>query len=200
MFLIIDDFLEDELVDEFKPICEKYWFYLDELQKFDVGTINSYFPQNREIACTIFNEKEIEFLQHYFSKLHEVTKPYISEYDGVELWFNVNNSIDWHIDRDEEHAYSEDKLRLTDLSTVFYPHVNVNDPYTGRFLFIQDPHLYKTKPKGTFPVPYEFVTHVTPMRNRLIVFSTGTYHRIEDFDGERVSVAVNYWKEPIKIL
>ena len=39
---------------------------------------------------------------------------------------------------------------------------------------------------------------IPPVENRLVVFSPGILHRINPFEGERYSIAVNIWQsEPL---
>ena len=42
----------------------------------------------------------------------------------MEWWCNVNNDLDWHIDKDEIEGRRSGAYVLPLLSTVFYPHVS----------------------------------------------------------------------------
>ena len=79
------------------------------------------------------------------------------------------------------------------LSTVFYPHVSCAG---GELLLADNPPI----PTGhTGPLPqFRSVISIPPVRNSLVLFSPGLLHRINAFEGERYSVAVNIWaQEPL---
>ena len=90
-----------------------------------------------------------------------------------------------------EHYLSEFLHPL--LSTVFYPHVSCAG---GELLVADNPPV---KEGQTAPPPrFRSVISIPPVVNRLVVFSPGIVHRINPFEGERYSIAVNIWQsEPL---
>ena len=112
---------------------------------------------------------------------------------GVEWWCNTNNDLDWHIDKDEAEYRRSGQYALPLLSTVFYPHVSCAG---GELLVADNPPV---KEGQTAPPPrFRSVISIPPVANRLVVFSPGIVHRINPFEGERYSIAVNIWQsEPL---
>ena len=53
-----------------------------------------------------------------------LSAPFFPPWAGVEWWCNVNNDLDWHIDKDEVEGLRSGTYVLPSLSTVFYPHVS----------------------------------------------------------------------------
>ena len=112
---------------------------------------------------------------------------------GVEWWCNTNNDLDWHIDKDELEGRRSGRFLLPLLST-FYPHVSC----AGGELLVADSPPIENGYQGPLPT-FGSVISIPPVMNRLVLFSPGILHRINPFEGERYSVAVNIWdKEPGK--
>ena len=110
---------------------------------------------------------------------------------GVEWWCNTNNDLDWHIDKDELEGQRSGRFVLPLLSTVFYPHVSC----AGGELLVADNPPINNGYKGPLPT-FRSVISIPPVVNRLVLFSPGILHRINPFEGERYSIAVNIWAQP----
>lgn len=109
---------------------------------------------------------------------------------GVEWWCNTNNDLDWHIDKDELEGRCSGRFLLPLLSTVFYPHVSC----AGGELLVADNPPIENGYQGPLPT-FRSVISIPPVVNRLVLFSPGILHRINPFEGERYSVAVNIWEQ-----
>ena len=109
---------------------------------------------------------------------------------GVEWWCNTNNDLDWHIDKDELEGQRSGRFLLPLLSTVFYPHVSC----AGGELLVADNPPIENGYQGPLPT-FRSVISIPPVVNRLVLFSPGILHRINPFEGERYSVAVNIWEQ-----
>ena len=109
---------------------------------------------------------------------------------GVEWWCNTNNDLDWHIDKDELEGQRSGRFVLPLLSTVFYPHVSC----AGGELLVADNPPIENGYHGPLPT-FRSVISIPPVVNRLVLFSPGILHRINPFEGERYSVAVNIWEQ-----
>ena len=181
MLHIVDDILPKDLLAQLRSLCdnhatlkfnhpeESYFSWLP-----NVGPSQSLHPQR--------------YLSGY---LYTITNQFVTEQAGAEWWCNTNNDLDWHIDKDEAEANQSGCYRLPLLSTVFYPHVSC----AGGELLIADNTPIKSDHQGPLP-SFRSVISVPPVINRLVIFSPGILHRINPFEGERYSVAVNLWGEP----
>ena len=112
--------------------------------------------------------------------------PVISEI----FWCNINNDLDWHIDKDELEGRRSGRFLLPLLSTVFYSHVSC----AGGELLVADSPPIENGYQGPLPT-FRSVISIPPVVNRLVLFSPGILHRINPFEGERYSVAVNIWEQ-----
>ena len=74
------------------------------------------------------------------------------------------------------------------LFTVFYPHVIC----AGGELLVADNPPIENGYEGPLPT-FRSVISIPPVVNRLVLCSPGILHRINPFEGERYSVAVNIW-------
>lgn len=90
---------------------------------------------------------------------------------GCEYWGHYQSKPDWHIDTDEALKYKTNKINLPLCGIVYYP---IAENLIG----------------GKFMTETETVTPVT---NRMLIMSPGIWHRVEDYSGLRMSVAVNIW-------
>jgi len=119
--------------------------------------------------------------------------PLVSPSPGVEWWCNTNNHLDWHIDKDEVNFRENGRHSLPLLSKVFYPHVSC---IRGELLAADKPPMQEGQ---TVPPPrFHSVISIPPAVNRLVVFSPGILHRINQFEGESYSIAANIWQsEPL---
>jgi hypothetical protein len=90
---------------------------------------------------------------------------------GCEYWSNLNSKTGWHKDTDETKRFRDNIESYPICSVVYYPHVN--NLMGGALLF------------DSFSV--------SPLTNRLVVFAPGLLHCVQDFSGDRVSIAINPW-------
>jgi hypothetical protein len=95
--------------------------------------------------------------------------------NGVEQWAHHGTKPNWHIDKDETLVNTTGEIAMPICSIVFYA----------------DIHYLKGGKFMTNSVS------VTPKTNRLIAFSPGVEHGVEDYTGTRMSIAINPWaKKP----
>jgi len=73
---------------------------------------------------------------------------------------------------------------------VFYPHVSC----AGGELLVADNPPIENGYQGPLPT-FRSVISIPPVVNRLVLFSLGILHRINPFEGEPYSVAVNIWEQ-----
>ena len=90
---------------------------------------------------------------------------------GCEYWSHLNTKSGWHKDTDETKLYRDSVESFPICSVVYYPHVQ--NLVGGRLIFE--------------------TASIQPQTNRLVIFASGLRHCVEDFSGERISVAVNPW-------
>lgn len=112
---------------------------------------------------------------------------------GYEWWTNEDNTLPWHVDRDETLFRTRGETRHPLWSTVLYTRVDVRGQ--GGDLVMQadesQPAPYDANLLGS-EVPHR-LNRIAPVTNRLIVFRRGTRHRIDPFEGHRSSLAMNVW-------
>tara|TARA_R100000742_G_C4222822_1_gene46171 strand:+ start:110 stop:631 length:522 start_codon:yes stop_codon:yes gene_type:complete len=97
----------------------------------------------------------------------------ISNMVGYDYWSHTNTRpMQWHYDKDEIAYTSIGMTRYPICSTVFY--LEVEKLIDGKLQFKNG-------------------VEVTPKENRLIVFSPGLYHGVEQFEGIRTSININPW-------
>jgi hypothetical protein len=90
---------------------------------------------------------------------------------GAEQWAHYGTKPNWHIDKDETLVNTTGEIAMPICSIVFYA----------------DIHYLKGGKFMTNSVS------VTPKTNRLIAFSPGVEHGVEDYTGTRMSIAINPW-------
>jgi hypothetical protein len=95
----------------------------------------------------------------------------LSSMVGVEYWAHLGTRPGWHVDRDENLAANSGKIVHPICSIVYYG--NIQDLNGGRF---------ETETET-----------VVPKTNRMLMFSPGILHNVEDYSGVRLSIAVNPW-------
>ena len=91
----------------------------------------------------------------------------LSSMQGFECWAHQTTRPGWHVDKDEGMR----ELQTPLCSIVYYP--CIENLTGGRFLTNTET--------------------VTPKTNRMIVFSPGIYHGVEEWSGTRFSVSINPW-------
>lgn len=95
----------------------------------------------------------------------------LSTLQGCECWAHINTRTQMHIDIDDELWHRTGDIKYPICSIVYYPYIK--NLQGGEFI---------TK---TFSVK--------PKQNRMIVFSPGISHGVEEFTGERTACAINPW-------
>ena len=91
-----------------------------------------------------------------------------------ECWsHHLSRPLDWHYDKDEKLYAEKKELRFPLCSCVFYP--VADDNLVGGQLMFKNQVV------------------ITPKRNRLVVFSPGLYHGVQQFRGKRTSININPW-------
>ncbi len=102
---------------------------------------------------------------------------------GFEWWGNFNSMVGWHFDKDE-YRFQKDKVMVNpEVGTVLYlTGTECIEGLGGAFAINSDPSE-KT------------ADHVYPVKNRLVAFRGNRLHRICEYRGRRVSLAVNFWAQ-----
>ena len=207
MLLVVDDFLPVEMVGMLKTLCELHHALK---QNADADALFSRYRADGSSHSSLHSEESKSLLEGYLNNyIREVCSPSFvnltfdkrsanplnpghSQY-FYEWWCNTNNHLDWHIDKDEVGYRENGRYALPLLSTVFYPHVSCAG---GELLVADNPPMQAGQ---TGPPPrFRSVISIPPAVNRLVVFSPGILHRINQLEGERYSIAVNIWQsEPL---
>ncbi len=102
----------------------------------------------------------------------------MTDYAGYETWSNKTYVPGWHVDKEVSVGQFSDNTNsyLPICGIVYYP--VVEDLKGGEFL---------TKDLT-----------LIPKTNRLIMFSSEIYHKVNTYTGNRISLAVNPWnKKPL---
>jgi len=119
----------------------------------------------------------------YSDTLLQIASDYFNFNDivGYEVWTHNNtipigdNDDGWHKDRDELSYHIRKLFRFPICSMVFYTKVK---NLKGGELLIED-------------------TIVVPKENRLVIFGPGLNHKVNEFQGERVSFNINPWNRKL---
>jgi hypothetical protein len=124
-------------------------------------------------------DQEHEFSMICNDLLNECSKYYdVSSCIGYEFWTQNNSRpANWHYDKDETHYQLTNEYRFPICSIVYYPIVN---NLIGGKLHIK-------------------TDVITPCENRMIIFPPGSFHYVEEFEGNRCSVLVNPWDYNISL-
>ena len=97
----------------------------------------------------------------------------VSEMIGYDYWTHTNTRpMQWHYDKDESAYLKMGMTRYPICSTVYY--LEVCGLVNGSLQFKNG-------------------VEVTPQENRLVIFSPGLYHGVEQFEGVRTSININPW-------
>jgi hypothetical protein len=96
---------------------------------------------------------------------------------GVECWSHYGVGVGYHVDKDEKVWTDTGEVKTPMCSIVYY--AQVENLVGGRFLSIEKNIMAKT--------------------NRLIMFSPGLIHGVEQFTGTRNIVAINPWSYKIDL-
>ena len=115
----------------------------------------------------------------------KVIKDLINESDKnitFEWWINFNAKQNWHIDKDED-AYITDQIFVSPYrSIIFY----VKKPQEGGEI-----ELIRTlaSEKKMLFEKYDC------LENQILSFNSSIPHRVCSYDGQRISIAINIWKQ-----
>ena len=138
--------------------------------KETVDEFDSLVPSNKVVW---HDKSEISI----YNKILDISKDYfdLSNFAGYETWYNYKYTPDWHVDK--EMSITNNAINYTaDLpicSIIYYP--TIENLKGGEFL-TRD------------------IT-VIPKSNRLIMFSSNTYHKVNLFSGIRKALPVNPWNQ-----
>ena len=187
MLHIIDNLLPDSALQDLRDLCDIHGRLKEE---HDGDAQFSWRPETGS-PRSIHAAAQQAVVDHYLDEaLLPLATPFASQRAGVEWWCNTNNDLDWHIDKDELEGRRSGRFLLPLLSTLFYPHVSC----AGGELLVADSPPIENGYQGPLPT-FRSVISIPPVVNRLVLFSPGILHRINPFEGERYSVAVNIWEQ-----
>ena len=190
MLHVVDDFLPNALLGSLKDLCLAH----EALKQMHIGDALFSWRPNAGLCRSLHSARNQAVMERYLSDhLLPMTRVIAPGHGGVEWWCNTNNYLDWHIDKDEAEQRSSGTYQLPMLSTVFYPHVSC----AGGELLVADNIPMSSGQCADLPI-FNSVISIPPLRNRLVLFSAGVLHCINQFNGERYSVAANLWEaEPL---
>ena len=187
MLHIIDNLLPASALQDLRDLCDIHGRLKEE---HDGDAQFSWRPETGS-PRSIHAAAQQAVVDHYLDEaLLPLATSFASHRAGVEWWCNTNNDLDWHIDKDELEGQRSGRFVLPLLSTVFYPHVSC----AGGELLVADSPPIENGYQGPLPT-FRSVISIPPVVNRLVLFSPGILHRINPFEGERYSVAVNIWEQ-----
>lgn len=152
----------------------------DVLDKESLDVVQGFFGSSDDARKMCWVDGNLESLLAYKSPLSQILAKVscsfnLSSMSGVEQWAHYGTKPNWHVDKDETLFISTGQLATPICSIVFYAEVN---ELTG----------------GNFMTD---TVSVTPITNRLLAFSPGMLHGVEDYTGTRMAIAVNPWvKKP----
>ena len=187
MLHVIDNLLPSSALQDLRDLCDIHGRLKEE---HDGDAQFSWRPETGS-PRSIHAAAQQAVVDHYLDEaLLPLATPFAPQRAGVEWWCNTNNDLDWHIDKDELEGRRSGRFLLPLLSTVFYPHVSCAG---GELLVAYSPPI-ENGYQGPLPT-FRSVISIPPVVNRLVLFSPGILHRINPFEGERYSVAVNIWEQ-----
>jgi hypothetical protein len=146
------------------------------LEEADRATIFDYFMGFGRSTEFAWADGCLDLLLGYGSPLSNILRVVNKHVDlggmvGCEYWSHLNTKSGWHKDTDEVKLYRDSVESFPMCSIVYYPHIqNVKG---GKLIFE--------------------TLSIQPVTNRLVIFAPDLRHCVEDFSGERVSVAINPW-------
>ena len=188
MLHVVDNLLSADALQELRELCEIH----GQIREQHDGDAQFSWRPETGFHRSIHAPAQQAILERYLNDaLLPLATPFAPQRAGIEWWCNTNNDLDWHIDKDELEGSRSARYVLPLLSTVFYPHVSC----AGGELLIADNPPISDGYQGPLPT-FRSVISIPPVMNRLVLFSPGILHRINPFEGERYSVAVNIWGQP----
>ena len=167
-FILKQDFLSEKESNSIK----KWVSNIKNIKKYN----DNYKLKIEEIEFKINNPLKILFSRVKNELLKETEKDYIFEW-----WINFNAKQNWHIDKDEQLYRKRKKVINPNRSIIYY----VKKPSQGGEIeIIFNDHKEK---KLTWK-KYQF------LENQIISFGSLVPHRICDYTGQRISIAINLWE------
>ena len=121
---------------------------------------------------------QCKYCDKVFSRIDSLTRHYKTCKDKKrtdEANFHMTELVKLLNDKDEKLYEEKKELRFPLCSCVFYP--VADDNLVGGQLMFKNQVV------------------ITPKRNRLVVFSPGLYHGVQQFRGKRTSININPWIE-----
>ena len=188
MLHVVDNLLSADALQELRELCEIH----GQIREQHDGDVQFSWRPETGLHRSIHAPAQQAIVDRYLHvALLPLATPFALQRAGIEWWCNTNNDLDWHIDKDEQEGSRSGRYVLPLLSTVFYPHVSCAG---GELLIAANPPISNGY-QGPLPT-FRSVISIPPVMNRLVLFSPGILHRINPFEGERYSVAVNIWAQP----
>ena len=107
-------------------------------------------------------------------KLLKIANKFINIKDasGFELWTHYNTKPGFHYDKDEKHFANTGEFRFPLCTLLYYPYID-NNLIGGEFLA-----------EGI---------QIKPRTNRLVIFSPGLWHGVNEYTNDRFSLIINPW-------
>lgn len=138
--------------------------------------VKDYFSFQPKEATTYWHGGKINYFLEDNSPLSDLVKHAAKFIDvnnmvGSEYWTHYGTKPDWHVDKDEKKLAKTGEISLPLCVVVYYP--IVENLLGGKFM---------TRTEV-----------ITPKTNRAIIMSSDIEHMVEDYSGNRMSVAVNIW-------
>ena len=189
MLHVIDNLLAASALQDLRDLCDIHGRLKEQ---HDGDAQFSWRPETgspRSIHAAA-QQAVVDVYRYLDEALLPLATPFAPQRAEVEWWCNTNNDLDWHIDKNELEGRRSGRFLLPLLSTVFYPHVSC----AGGELLVADNPPIENGYQGPLPT-FRSVISIPPVVNRLVLFSLGILHRINPFEGERYSVAVNIWEQ-----
>ena len=189
MLHVIDNLLPTSALQDLRDLCDIHGRLKEQ---HDGDAQFSWRPETgspRSIHAAA-QQAVVDVYRYLDEALLPLATPFAPQRAEVECWCNTNNDLDWHIDKNELEGRRSGRFLLPLLSTVFYPHVSC----AGGELLVADNPPIENGYQGPLPT-FRSVISIPPVVNRLVLFSLGILHRINPFEGERYSVAVNIWEQ-----
>ena len=186
MLHVVDNLIPDEEISPLRHLCDLH----DDLKQVSEGRdLFSWIPTDPSDRSgrSLHTADQQSLVNRYIrQRLGPLLDRLAPQAAGYEWWCNTNNDLDWHIDKHEATAGLDGRYDLPLLSTVFYPHVSCAG---GELLIADNAPVQQNSPIAS--PNFRSVISVPPVVNRVVLFSAGMLHRINPFEGERYSVAVN---------
>ena len=192
MLHVVDNLIPNEEIPALRHLCDLHG---DLKQASEGRNLFSWIPADASdrSARSLHTPDQQSLVEHYiWKRLGPLLDRFTPQAAGYEWWCNTNNDLDWHIDKHEATAGRDGRYDLPLLSTVFYPHVSCAG---GELLIADNAPVQQNSPIAS--PDFRSVISVPPVVNRVVLFSAGVLHRINPFEGERYSVAVNVWGHPL---